>query len=67
MRTPRAQSVREQLAMASRYGTDTSESRCHPLWLAFSNCMTSADTASSACKELHADFLECMHGKREVR
>lgn len=52
--------------MACRWGTETSVGRCHPLWMNFSNCVTSTETPSE-CLAFRDDYFECLHGNRQVR
>ncbi|KAK9809235.1 hypothetical protein WJX72_011875 [[Myrmecia] bisecta] len=50
--------------MASGFGLTGSTGRCFPLWMDFSECMSTAEEPAK-CKDLRDDYLECLHHRKE--
>lgn len=52
--------------MASGFGISGGTSRCYPIWMDFSECMSKAEDPKQ-CKEFRDDYLECLHHRKEFQ
>jgi len=52
--------------MASGHGIMGGVGRCYLYWTDFKACMEKAGDPHE-CKPLRADYIECLHHKKEVR
>lgn len=56
----------DSAAGLARHTAVLRRSRCYPIWMDFSECMSKTDDPKK-CADFRDDYLECLHHRKEVR